>query len=508
MLTCLGLGYACLLAIHNRKTPPSVAVQLSKSHTVTLPVNIGGTSKALTLALACKFPLLLHEDSLKKIRCRELCSTSWQSGSGRTHSSKLFDIGHVKIKELGVNTPGKAAVIDQHNPESFCWPFDSKNLLIDLPLRRLACPKNKKDLKRYGYSVSEFMPVRCQVTKGYVSLILETDQGAKTFILSPRSRDNIIHNETNLRSVKIDGFYAFALKSVESTLPKGVDGILGIDFFRQSPIFFNFKESMVYIGSKRPNRVHQRKADPVKVDYTNTGLPIVNITINKKTIPLLLDTGSTFAANIDEDVINTFDLEPLYDSVSSNYRGDSYCTPNYFINHLDIANAKFYNVIAHTRKSEFYEAPLDVPLITKEGAQEAGNIGCPLLKRTNLFCDFPNNKIVFASPNFDCSSWEAMHYDDYRGLILISVNTQLGLLKLVVDTGSPVSFIDKKLVGSMELITSNLSLGNSDYEEISFYPIDLSELGAHIDGILGMNFLKNHPFYIDFENNFVYFEPI
>jgi len=506
----VGVGLPCFVFYRTLSFPPTIPVQLSKSDTPILHVDIQGQSKPLYLALVSKHSLFLHQESIDSMSAKYLGHTSWTTSQGDTQNSQLYCLDKLKIGKLRLKAPIDLAIVDQGEKETFCWPFNTRNLLIDLPLRRLGSPKTEKDLKRLGYDISEFSAFPCTVNSGYISIDLETDQGTKTFMLSTRTSANLINSKTCAKTAFIkDKFHhldRLPLIPFEASFPEGIDGVLGIDFFRNRPLYFDVKKRKIYLGLDRARRVVQKKLQAIPVKFSDAGDPLIDVTIDGRSIPLIIDTGSDFPLNIHEEMISTFKFPYLYDSTCTNFRGEGYSAPNYLLECLKIGNTKFYNVRAHTQIEGFSGVDITTPLVNNYGFKGVGTIGRPIFSRTNLLCDFPNGQIFLGNPGLDLSSWEKIPSTNKTGHITITVNTQLGPLNMIVDTGATLSIIDKKIMGSKEVVESKLSIATLDFDEVQFHALDLSKLDRSIDGILGMNFLVAHPFFIDFEERAISFK--
>jgi hypothetical protein len=84
---------------------------------------------------------------------------------------------------------------------------------------------------------------------------------------------------------------------------------------------------------------------------------------------------------------------------------------------------------------------------------------------------------------------------------MINVETDTGMLKLLLDTGATCTAVRAPCLNS----TSKFILVGHDFGTQSIFPIDLMPT-ADWDGLLGMNFLREHSLFIDYPNKVIYLD--
>lgn len=152
-----------------------------------------------------------------------------------------------------------------------------------------------------------------------------------------------------------------------------------------------------------------------------------------------------------------------------------------------------------------------------------GLIGCELFQNKIIGLDFQKNEIKNLSFDFDFSDYkqaEIADFDGYYFIIKLKINNQIILAKL--DTGNPYDLILKKddyqkvksqeylsFFGSREKIDTlynsinSIEIGNSSSNEI------LIKSNKYIKrNLIGVGFMKNYNWIIDFKKGKVYYKKI
>ena len=171
-----------------------------------------------------------------------------------------------------------------------------------------------------------------------------------------------------------------------------VNGIIGYDLFKDFVVEINYKSQ--YIRLYKPNKFKPKTSKkwttlPLEIRKKKAYLD-VNVTINEKDNPvkLLIDTGSSDALWIFKNKARA--LLPNKDLVFNDYLGKGLSGVIYGerskATSLKLGNYKMANVNVAFPDS----VSLDVSKIYKE---RNGSLGGEVLKRFNLFLDYPNQKL-------------------------------------------------------------------------------------------------------------------
>ena len=169
-------------------------------------------------------------------------------------------------------------------------------------------------------------------------------------------------------------------------------------------------------------------------------------------------------------------------------------------------------------------------LITKDLSQKkrpsptVGYLGRGLLKKVNLLMDMECSKVILTNSfkklkksGYDLTNFEKIPFELIPKGILMLVDTDLGRMKLVLDTGCTFSMLhgflspqnieeDAYSYGFPTFKSTHFTMNGIDFGSQTFYFIDMTEALNDIDGFLGMDFIKKHVMYIDFLRKILYIQ--
>jgi hypothetical protein len=104
------------------------------------------------------------------------------------------------------------------------------------------------------------------------------------------------------------------------------------------------------------------------------------------------------------------------------------------------------------------------------------------------------------------------HFD--RGAMLVQAETDIGKLNLAFDTGASLTLVRSSFVkdltsqkdfrGLFFCTISHFAIGGRNFGKLDLYPFDVVPQFQKMDGILGVDFLKNHVIYIDYKDKIIY----
>jgi hypothetical protein len=231
-------------------------------------------------------------------------------------------------------------------------------------------------------------------------------------------------------------------------------------------------------------------------------------------------TGLSLAKQVLEKIPNK-----IQDGVSVhyNFRGKEYTKSRYVVHSVQIGkNITFqdypvseesYDLIAYgTRISSS-----DVPKISASRkdflAKVSGRIGSKFLRSLNYclidfknsaFYALPDSESIKNNPLFSLEGFTEVPIESNQPHIVISVETDLGIKKFLLDTGATISFLrfppsDPQL--KHQFFTSKkFNVNGTDFGATDFLFVELTP-EAHFDGALGRDFFNKHAVYLDFKNN-------
>lgn len=300
---------------------------------------------------------------------------------------------------------------------------------------------------------------------------------------------------------------------------KKILGILGILFIFGVPIFFLSKSYLV----KKPSNFKQVPL----VKLYDRDIYFLKSDIEDNEIYLELDTGSSFYFSLQkktlENLMNKEKSEPREWFDGHNNR---YVSQVYNLEHIRIENIIYYKKIpAEEESKEFltknafvtpYALPCEDGLQTIEN--ENGRIGMSALRLFDYWLfDFPKSSFYVIKDLEKFKSEFRYSFDQFcisksskfKNLALIEVQTSCGIKKMIIDTGTEISILDK---GDLDVpLHQQIELQDFKINGIDFGPqnaifVELSD-AWEADGFIGMNFLKDRAILFDFKENRVFIGP-
>lgn len=261
---------------------------------------------------------------------------------------------------------------------------------------------------------------------------------------------------------------------------------------------------------------------PITVGYAN--IPQVKVEIQGEEFLLDVDSGSKFQLTLNKGVLTQLKKTPCGTLQGKDAMGNSYESPAYSIRRINIGRHVFENVVVkevnddYVAHTTFHTGEEQIGENLKRGS---GTVGRDLLEKMNLLFDFQNG-IILECNDIKHLKKAAYSLDDLvpiplergRTGVILNVDTDWGILRLSLDTGSTLTLIKHSLLKNSDLkqqecelphlSTSKFKIGNKDFGNLKMYLFDITSELHEIDGVLGMDFLKNHVVYINHQDHVIY----
>jgi hypothetical protein len=278
-------------------------------------------------------------------------------------------------------------------------------------------------------------------------------------------------------------------------LPKGldtIDGFIGMDFLKKHAIYLDYRHKIAYV--EPPESYFER----IPITFASRGSPTIDVSIEDNTYPLELDLGSSFPFSLCEGALQNIRKISHGTVEWGDFRGQRYESPAYKISKIKIGNLTFDNMLIRQNREDFHiNATLDnAPL------QPTGIIGLPILEKYNLFLDFQHfaiyacsNYLTLQQAGLLSHNFLTLPFTLHRDGILLSVETDTGVYRLILDTGATHTAIRHPHPNS----TMRFRLMGYDFGPRSIIPVDFSSQ-YDFDGCLGLDFLREYPIFIDYTN--------
>ena len=263
---------------------------------------------------------------------------------------------------------------------------------------------------------------------------------------------------------------------------------------------------------------------PLKFLVSNS--PYIDVTIEGADYPLKISLGSRLEVEIHSDVLKQFNKYPSGVEKWKNIRGKEFEQQTYTLPEIRVGSIVFRNptVVDYPpelgKESNIRSASEEV----KSTAETVGCLGRGLLKQVNMLLDVGRAKVIFTNSfkklkdgKYDLTTFEKSSFKlDPKGII-IEVDTDLGKMKLLLNTGFTVTMLHEflypqkgeKIVDSSGfafLTSSKFVINNHDFGSKGLYFLNMTEELNVIDGALGMDFISKHVMYIDFSKKVLYIQ--
>jgi len=256
------------------------------------------------------------------------------------------------------------------------------------------------------------------------------------------------------------------------------------------------------------------------------GLPSMEIIIQGKKIPLILDSGASKSeVTLSKKALNGLKVEFTGNQICTTALDGEHCEPEFVIAELTLGNIVLKNVNG-TLMEELWGGD-DTDFISTE-ASDNGVIGYDFFKRFNVMLDYPNREVVFFSideklKKYNISDWISIPFTEHLKTKVILNNE---VITLGWDTGSVPSIIKKNVASKMvpskckqdtpygkrddceQIITNSFKIfANLINLPPTWFLIKDIPQEAPFDGIIGSNFYMEHVIYFDFKNQQILIKP-
>jgi hypothetical protein len=297
-------------------------------------------------------------------------------------------------------------------------------------------------------------------------------------------------------------------------------------------------------------KVHQKRSPlvknthfiPLKIRGFDAGhIPYLDMKIEDRIVTMKIDLGFEGAVSLPVKIVKELHSKDYITRCSSYaLSGKTYVDDVYRVQEVAIENMVFFSVPIEETNAELDE---DIQLKVREKKQndDQGTIGWRLFQKFNLLIDCKHSMIVL------CDGLETLKKRGYpvhaftmtsllldRGLIEFEVETKLGILRCVLDSGSTLNMLNKDLENTSNNYhlftaqnTDQYSLLNPendnllltfDFEKVcelpvfniggkEFGPVTFNQIRSPlaIEAIIGMEFFEDTLIFIDFAKREIYF---
>lgn len=264
----------------------------------------------------------------------------------------------------------------------------------------------------------------------------------------------------------------------------------------------------------------------IPVVFTASDCPCIEINIGEKYYPVVIDLGSKFHMELDKEVICEIP-QKAYKMVSwVNIKNTRYRSSQLIVPKASIRSIEFHNVKTIEIPDEDDTILWRDPSIEKhqEFVRPVGFLGKPFFEKHNLLLDLPHSCIVLSNDKnqlekkgYSLSSYIKVPIELTKKHIIVKVNTEVGIARLVIDSAATWTIMKKSTLKGKSLtgqryglpfFTSNsFEINGYNFGKKDIYLYDFPEEAVNIDGVLGLDFFKEHVVYLDFNNKTAFIKP-
>lgn len=250
--------------------------------------------------------------------------------------------------------------------------------------------------------------------------------------------------------------------------------------------------------------------EPVEVEmiFNRPNTPFILTQIENHTILQLLDLGASLECGLKKEILAKINKEVFSQCVFMTANGVIKEEAQFIIPEIQIGSLIINPVIVNEKTGD---CSLD----------EDGVIGNKILEKTNLLLDFPNNKVIFIRDvncktinHYQIMEWVKVPFEWHSVGMILDVETNLGLEKYLLDTGATHNFIYYEHLQEQapqlyneqgnQIILSKFILGNHDFGQQKFIKLKNLVTFVNEQGVIGVEFLKQHVIFIDYPNKMLY----
>lgn len=247
--------------------------------------------------------------------------------------------------------------------------------------------------------------------------------------------------------------------------------------------------------------------------------PLIKLGIQGKNYRIMLDTGSSHPLDLHTRALEKIQdkefmqIVPYYDLHGTKYPVSQFRIPEITLD----CNLRLNQITAYEENIDFLTKGTNAgrprSFFGKMKNQLGlflidGRLGWPSFEEIVSLFDFPHNSLFLAKNIQALEKEKIFSPEDFIQIPLelsrcgpvLSLQTNLGIKKFLLDTGSSHSVYRESDLQLGHKISFSMIIGDWDFWP---YPIT-SDLSEEIDGVLGIDFFKSHVICLDFQKKHIY----
>ena len=195
----------------------------------------------------------------------------------------------------------------------------------------------------------------------------------------------------------------------------------------------------------------------IKFEISSYNLLFTKVEINEKQYTALIDFGDFAQIQISTSLIEDLGLKTeKSDIIMTDINGNEYALEKGIISQLKVGERTEKDIT-------FFSAMNEIDAVSKQvGTEFQVVLGFGYFKSKDFIIDFVNNSIEFIKPKVENSDFSAPINIDYGYLIAEFKSGANESIKLLFDTGTPISRIDLNLL-PLDLKDSTVNFQNAEF---------------------------------------------
>lgn len=508
-LASIALGVGMFLWRSSSKSYySSFAVTYDKYAYPFIIAELQGRECELAVDIGTRFPLFLSKETLDGIDKQPKGTAQWHSFNGQKHEAPSYLIPKIQIGDLILKNVVAYQSVEKDHDVLGKFLGEEFNLLLDFPHDRIIACDTFSKLEAKKLVSKRWICVPFEMNCGGIIFQVDTDFGTHKLAINTACTFTHLHSSliSSDHSSASSSFCLGGQKLGDVTFRSidfpeglsGIDGFIGMDFLKTHAIYLDYIHKTAYI---EPPEIYFER---IPVTFVSRGSPTVNVSIEGNIYLLEIDLGSPFSFSLNREILQNIHKTSYGTAEWSDFRGQRYESPAYTIPEIKIGNLTFANAVTKQNREDFH---INVTLGSPP-AQPIGSIGSPILKKYNLFLDFPHSAI-YASSDSLLLQQAGLLYKNLLVIpfilhsdgILLGVETDTGTYRLMLDTGATHTAIRVPHPAS----TKQFCIMGHDFGARAIFGIGLNPR-LDFDGCLGMDFLREYSLFIDYSKQLVFID--
>ena len=266
---------------------------------------------------------------------------------------------------------------------------------------------------------------------------------------------------------------------------------------------------------------HNQRLATISLKVSTWHTPVIVVNRENKSFSFLLDTGMRSDLCLNATIEDDFPIQKTdTQGFITNILGNAHQKHFFYLPQLQLETLVIKNIQGFSEGAEAEEANLPMKFICQkehDHVEPQATIGMGILSRYNFFLDLHLGEISFFHKGVVPKDILKRRYLKipliFEGKIpIVELDTNFGKKKFIIDTGTTVCIIPKKMQPAylnessedVEMFDMNLRSGNFHLGKHRFFLFDADFSKVNADGLIGMDFLCKYDLFFDNIKHYLY----